>query len=247
MKTQSALLFSLKHLRTCGIAFLIGSPAGFGVDHLLPTLGSQYAKFLEARTVSSLGTPAGVLLGVPQMLIIFLNNLLPVFVGFALPFLLANYTVHFSRARGSSWLARSLGKLLTRAELKPAAVEVYVTLSLLAVVVSFFQGLFLIGVFPAYLLDALGSRALQLGVVYVLPHAPFEFLGILLATSSALTLRDLLVASIESEGIEGAQSVLGLWRSKRLGISLSVVVMILLAAAFLEVFVSAPLLRAAVR
>ncbi len=244
MKAQTGLLFSLRHLRTCGVAFLIGAPAGFGLAYLLPALGAQYVRFLQARTVSSLGTPAGVPLGFPHMAIIFLNNLVPVLIGFALPFLLANYAVHFSKDRGPSRLARSLGKVLARAQVKPAALEVYVTLSILAVAVSFFQGLFLIGLFPGYLMEAFGLRAFQLAVVYVLPHAPLEFLGIVLATSSALTLRDLLVASIESGGIEGARSVLGLWHSKKLGLSLLAVSVILLVAAFLEVFVSARLLSA---
>lgn len=242
------LIFGRSNLLRCLLVFLIGIPSGLGFSIVLPQIARYYFAFVAHRVASTMGTPAGVPLGVSHVLIIVANNLIPVIVGFSLPALIASYNLYYSThhpERYSSTAPR-LGAVESKRPASRLGSEIYNNLSAFAFVVAFVFGFLVFGAFFGYFLISGGLPLLEKVLNVIAPHAPFEIAATLMSASVALGLRDSLLQQIDS-GVGSSdlsKHIRQLLRSKRMAISLALVVLLVCLGAIVEVYVSAPLARA---
>lgn len=211
----------------------------------MPQIARFYLAFVADRVLSTMGTPAGIPLGLRHVLIIVGNNMIPVMVGFSLPVLIASYNLHYAIRHPAkyappqpAYASQKLNARLTS--------EIHSNLSAFAFTVAFVFGFFVFGVFFGYFLVSGGMPLLEKALAVIAPHAPFEIAATLMSASIALGLRDSLLRQIDS-GVGASDLSKHLWhllRSKQMAVSLGLVVLLVCLGAVVEVYVSAPLARA---
>ena len=215
----------------------MGIPFGLGFSIALPQIARYYFAFVAYRVASTMGTPAGVPLGMTHVLIIAANNLVPVIVGFSLPALIAWYNLYYARHHPEKYSSEGITRTLTS--------EIYNNLSAFAFVVAFVFGFLVFGAFFGYFLASGGMPLLERALSFIAPHAPFEIAAILMSASVALGLRDFLLGEMNlGAGVSDLNGYLWqLLKSKRVTISLGLVILTVFVGAFVEIYVSAPLAR----
>ena len=223
------LIFSRNNFVMCLAVFGVAIPVGLLFSLAVPQAAGLYVQFMARRVFSSMGMPAGAPLGLREVFVVLVNNLIPVVAGFSFPPLIV--------AQNLSYAARKPGKYRRRSVFS----ELRLNLSLFGLALAFAFGFVVFGVFFGYLLRLGGPALLVRGLTVISIHAPFEVSAILLSASVALGLRD----SIQDE--QGDPRVMlraVLWplvKSRRMALSLILVVVLLVLGAFLEVYVSVPL------
>ncbi len=239
------LIFNRKNVVDCLIAFALAIPMGGIFSFLAPQLANSYVLLIESRVFSTMGTPAGVPLGLKHVAVIFANNLIPVAVGFAFPPLIAAYNLGFAIRHPNKYS----GAVKTRKSSKirnRLSTELYFNLTAFGVALAFASGFFAFGIFPGYLLQSGGLSLLGRGLRDISLHSPFEIAATLMSASVALGLRDLLIRSDEVELRTAASLKRLLWRlvkSKRMAVSLTSVAILVGVGALVEVYLSAPVAR----
>ena len=237
-----------RNLLTCFFLFALAIPLGIAFSFLTPWLARLYIALVENRVFTTMGTPSGVPLGFKHVLIIIANNLIPVAVGFLFPPLLAAYNLNYAARHPEAYSKprRSRAWVVWNKSNSRLSSELYFNLSSFAFVLSFAFGFFVFGIFSGYLLLSGGTLLLWKGIRGILPHAPFEVAAILMSTSVGLGIRDALLESREYEAsqIVALKQRLGrVIKSRSMAISLGLTVMLVIVAALVEVYVSAPLVR----
>jgi hypothetical protein len=242
------LIFNRKNFVQCLFAFATAIPLGTIFLFLAPELGKFYIGFYESRVLSTMGTPAGVALGLKQALIIIVNNLIPVASGFCFPTLIGSYNLYFANRHPERYL-KSVKPLLgytSKMVRDRLSSELYFNLTVFAFAFAFSFGFFVFGIFFGYLLHSGGVPLLSQELREISLHAPFEIAAILMSASIALGLRDSLLD--EREPASAIHLKKALWRSiksKRMIVSLGLAIMLVVGGAFVEVYLSAPLARTA--
>jgi hypothetical protein len=233
---------------TCLALFTLAIPFGVAISFLAPSLAGLYASLLESRVLSTMGVTPRIPLGFKQVLVIVTNNLIPVVVGFSFPLIIASYTLNYAErhpegyskgSRSSTW------KILTKFDSRLAS-ELYFGLSFFSFVLSFAFGFFVFGVFSGFLLLSGGSVLFWNGIRGIIPHAPFEIAAILISASIGLGVRDALLESPKDQAAPARmlrRKLRGLIKSRSMAISFGLTVMLVIAGAALEVYVSAPFVR----
>lgn len=203
-----------------------------------------YLAFVADRVLSTMGTPAGVPLGMRHVLIIVGNNMIPVIVGFSLPALIASYNLHYAIRHPAKYATPQLANASQKLNARLTS-EIHGNLSAFAFAVAFVFGFFVFGVFLGYFLASGGMPLLEKALTVIAPHAPFEITATLMSASVALGLRDSLLGEM-GLGAEASDLSKYLWqllKSKRMVVSLALVILMVCVGAFVEIYVSAPLAR----
>jgi len=242
------LIFSWRNLGRCLLAFGIAVPLGLAFSLGVPQAGNAYALFIEGRVLSSMGTPAGVHLGMRHVVIIFSNNLIPVVLGFLFPPLIVAYNLAYAKRRPEKYKynKRTRVKLVhpSRGIRGRLASELYLNLSMFGYALAFAFGFVVFGVFLGFLLRLGGIALLQRGLTSIALHAPFEVVGILMSASVALGLRDEILRMKQIPHSKSPELHNALWplvKSRRMALTLALVVLIMVLGALVEVYVSAPM------
>jgi uncharacterized membrane protein SpoIIM required for sporulation len=241
------MIFGRRNFVTCFLVFLLGISLGVMVSFLTPGLATAYVALVERRVFSTMGTPVGVPLGLRHVGIIFANNMIPVILGFLFPVLIAAYNLGFARRHQDKYEPRN--KRMVQGHSKRTdrlSSELYFNLTAFGLVLAFAFGFFVFGLFFGYMMRLGGVGMLMKGLRDIGLHAPFEVASIIMSFSIALGLRDLLLDKRRREGLGALELRRFLWdyiKSKKMAISLTIIVFLLLAGALVEVYVSAPIAR----
>ncbi len=239
------LIFSWRNFGRCLLAFGVGIPLGLAFSLSVPQAANAYALFIEGRVFSTMGTPAGIHLGLGHVLIIISNNLVPVALGFLLPPLIVAYNLAYAKRRPEKYRKEAESKL-RRASVRrrgKLCSELYLNLSMFGYALAFAFGFFVFGVFFGYLIRLGGLILLERGLRDIGLHAPFEVVAILMSASVALGLRDEVLGTKPISSIASARlrdTLLPAIGSRRMALTLVLVVAMIVVGAFVEVYVSAP-------
>jgi hypothetical protein len=212
----------------------------------VPQAANAYVFFIEGRVFSTLGTPAGLHLGIRHVVIIIFNNLVPVVLGFLLPPLIVAYNIAYAKRHPAKYQKTLRVKLKHAAEQRRGRLrsELYLNLSLFGYALAFAFGFVVFGVFFGFLLRLGGLALLESGLRDIGLHAPFEVVGILMSASVALGLRDEVLRTKQISYGTKVKLHDVLWpviSSRKMALTLTVVVASMVLGAFVEVYVSAPL------
>lgn len=242
------LIFNPRNLAQCSFAFAIAIPLGLIFSFMTPQLAISYVRFVESRVFSDMSTPAGIPLGLKHVVIIIGNNLIPVVAGFAFPLLIAAYNLEFARRHPEKYSKKTKPLIGKRSKMETSRLfsELYFNLTSFALVFAFAFGFVVFGIFFGYLLQSGGVPLLDKGLRSISLHGPFEVAATLMSTSVALGIRDAMIYATVHGGETVFEMKRELWRSikpKRMVLSLGLVVLIVIAGAVVEVYLSAPLVR----
>jgi hypothetical protein len=232
----------------CLLVFALGVPIGVAASFLTPSLAVDYVVLVERRVFSTMGRPSGVPLGPVHVGIIFINNLIPVVLGFLFPVLIAAYNLGFAaRHRDKYELRNDPSNSYLRSKDRLTS-ELYFNLTAFGLVLAFAFGFFVFGLFSGFIFRLGGFDLLAKALREIAFHAPFEIVAITSSFSVSLGLRDLLLEKRRGEGFGALDLKRVLWktiRSREMVISLVFVILLLFAGALVEVYVSAPIARLA--
>lgn len=238
-------IFNTRNFLHSLAAFLAAVPLGFLTSLAVPQLANAYAAFMRTRIAGTLLVPEGTTPGLPHMLIILVNNLIPVIVGFALPPLIVAYNLRYANSHPEKYLSGPRSGPQKRDRLR---MELRFNLSAFGFSMAFAFGFFVFGLFPGFVLRSLGATTLTRLFLGATLHAPLEIIAVLLSASVAFSLRDLLIPVDQREQTPNVkhlkESLRSLIKSKQMTYSIGLVIFLLILGSFLEVLVSPVILPA---
>jgi len=238
-------IFNTRNFLYSLAAFLAAVPLGFTTSLAAPQLAKAYVAFMRTRIAGTLLVPEGTTLGLPHMLIILLNNLIPVIVGFALPPLIVAYNLRYASSHPERYLSGPMSGPQGRDRLR---MELRFNLSAFGFSMAFAFGFCVFGLFPGFVLRALGAGTLTRVLIGATLHAPFEIMAVLLSASVAFSLRDLLIPVNQLEQTHNVkrlrESLGSLIKSRQMTYSIGLVIFLLILGSLLEVFLSPVILPA---
>jgi len=209
--------------------FFIGVGAGFVITLIIPELGRLYFTFQLQQVEQLMRIYPGVAENLWMAVNIFLRNLSIAFLMALLPVLLVYQTVAYRKR----YPYKSGDH---RVEMKN---EVNLTLTIYSTAILLVYGFFVFGIFLAFVFTRDSLNGLVIWIIYLVPHGILETSVMIMAASTGIVIRDSWLRNFDT-------TISSLWRqvSKRdYAIYLVLLVVVLLASAFLEVYVSKGLMQ----
>ena len=209
--------------------FLIGVGAGFVITLMIPEIGRLYFAFQLRQAEQLTRIYPGVVGNLWMALNIFLRNLSIAFLMALLPVLLVYQTLAYRKRYPYK-------SGVHRTEMKN---EVHLTLTIYSTAILLAYGFFVFGIFLAFVFTRDSFNGLVIWIIYLVPHGILETSAMIMAASTGIVIRDSWLKNFDT-------TISSHWRqvSKRdYAICLVLLVVVLLASAFLEVYVSKDLMQ----
>ena len=208
-------------------SFFLGFTFGFLVTLILPEIGEANYAFQLGQVKWLKNAYAGMMGGVDDMclaLTIFSRNFSIALLIAIIPLVLICYTLSY----------RNRHPFKSGNPQQRSKKEIYFILTMYSIAILFAYGFHVFGLFLAYIFMESSFQGLLRWSLYFVPHGILETLGMVLAASTSIAIRDYWVSNLN-------RSFTNLWKEipHRSYVNyLFILLIIFLSSAFLEVYVS---------
>jgi Stage II sporulation protein M len=209
--------------------FFMGVGFGFVTTLVVPEIGRHYFAFQLQQVEQFAGIHQGVSANLWMAMSLFLRNLSIAFLIALLPLVLVYQTLAYRKRypyKSSDY----------HAEIRK---ELHLTLTMYSTAVLVAYGFFVFGIFLAYIFIQDSFHGLMIWILYLVPHGVLEISAMIIAASTGIVIRDSWLNDFDT-------NITSHWRrvSKRnYATCLIILTVVLLASAFLEVYISRQLMK----